>query len=63
MIGVLIILVPQFQNDTVWGLTLKTLVGFTYALVVLSLRWMRDFEAAGSWELTMLHVCCFSPPL
>ncbi len=54
MIGVLIILVPQFQNDTVWGLTLKILVGFTYALVVLSLRWMRDFEAA--WIVGINHV-------
>ena len=54
MIGVLVILVPQFQNDTVWGLTLKILVGFTYALVVLSLRWMRDFEAA--WIVGINHV-------
>ena len=43
MIGVLVILIPQFQDDTLWGLTLKILVGFTYALVVLSLRWMQRF--------------------
>ena len=54
MIGVLVILVPQFQDDTLWGLTLKILVGFTYALVVLSLRWMRDFEAA--WVVGINHV-------
>ncbi len=54
MIGVLVILIPQFQDDTLWGLTLKLLVGFTYALVVLSLRWMRDFEAA--WIVGINHV-------
>ena len=54
MIGVLVILIPQFQDDTLWGLTLKILVGFTYALVVLSLRWMRDFEAA--WIVGINHV-------
>lgn len=53
MIGVLVILIPQFQDDTLWGLTLKILVGFTYALVVLSLRWMRDFEAA--WIVGINH--------
>ena len=54
MIGVLVILVPQFQDDTLWGLILKLLVGVTYALVVLSLRWMRDFEAA--WIVGINHV-------
>ena len=54
MIGVLVILIPQFQDDTLWGLTLKILEGFTYALVVLSLRWMREFEAA--WIVGINHV-------
>ena len=54
MVGVIVILVPQFQDDGLVGLLLKISVGVTYALVVLSLRWMKAFEAA--WIIGINHL-------
>ena len=53
MIGVITILAPHFQVDNVGELLLKVSVGVTYGLVVLSLRWMKAFEAA--WIIGINH--------
>jgi drug/metabolite transporter (DMT)-like permease len=54
MIGVAVILAPQWHISSVGGLLLKLSVGVTYALVVLSLRWMKAYEAA--WIVGINHV-------
>lgn len=54
MVGVVVILAPQWNVDSLGGLLLKLGVGVTYALVVLSLRWMKAYEAA--WIVGINHV-------
>ncbi len=54
MVGVVVILAPEWYVNSVGGLLLKLGVGVTYALVVLSLRWMKAYEAA--WIVGINHV-------
>jgi DME family drug/metabolite transporter len=54
MVGVAVILAPELHMNSVGGLLLKLGVGVTYALVVLSLRWMKAYEAA--WIVGINHV-------
>jgi DME family drug/metabolite transporter len=54
MVGVAVILAPELQLNSAGGLLLKLSVGVTYALVVLSLRWMKAYEAA--WIVGINHV-------
>jgi drug/metabolite transporter (DMT)-like permease len=53
-LGVAVILAPEWDVNSVGGLLLKLGVGVTYALVVLSLRWMKAYEAA--WIVGINHV-------
>lgn len=57
MVGVAVILAPQWYVNSVGGLLLKLGVGVTYALVVLSLRWMKAYEAAWIVGINHLVTC------
>jgi drug/metabolite transporter (DMT)-like permease len=54
MIGVVLILVVELQGTAVAGVIFGLLAGLTYALVQLSLRWMRDQDPA--WLVAVNHV-------
>ena len=54
MIGVVWILVVELQGTTAVAVLFGLLAGFTYALVQLSLRWMRDQDPA--WLVAVNHL-------
>ena len=54
MIGVVLILVVELQGTAVVGVVFGLLAGLTYALVQLSLRWMRDQDPA--WLVAVNHL-------
>ncbi len=54
MIGVVLILIVELQGSAVVGVVFGLLAGLTYALVQLSLRWMRDQDPA--WLVAVNHL-------
>jgi len=54
MIGVVLILIVELQGSAVLGVVFGLLAGLTYALVQLSLRWMRDQDPA--WLVAVNHL-------
>ncbi len=54
MIGVVLILVMELQGSAADAVLFGLLAGFTYALVQLSLRWMRDQDPA--WLVAVNHL-------
>jgi len=53
-VGVLLIVVCEFQGESLRGVVYGLLSGFFFAGIAVSLRWLRDFDSA--WLVALNHV-------